>query len=170
MKLESLLPCSQKPAIWAYPELNESSPLLPLYFNVLFNIILRFRPDFPAWNSRTRSMKCYHYTANFGCIIWCRCWYFWLLTPCGFLATYKRFGGTFCLHLRGRKRGSMFLRNVGTYLLLPCRPTSISSPPWEPQISHNPLFTCNTQPCNWSATECMVLNGRLFKKHTLNWN
>jgi hypothetical protein len=40
---------------------------------------------------------------------------FWVVTPCGLLSRYQRFGGTYCLHLQG-PGGRMFIRNVGIYL------------------------------------------------------
>jgi hypothetical protein len=39
---------------------------------------------------------------------------FWVVTPCGLGGGYQRFGGTYCLHLQGRRQ--YFLRNVGTHL------------------------------------------------------
>jgi hypothetical protein len=80
---------------------------------------------------------------------------FWVVTPCGLVGRYQRFGDTYCLHLQGwsdrlyivlsSQRGTIFLRNVGIYLkvntaLQPRRPTPISSPPWEPQISQVIFF------------------------------
>jgi hypothetical protein len=36
----------------------------------------------------------------------------WVVTPCGILGTYKRFGETYC----PEDGGSIFLRNVGIYI------------------------------------------------------
>jgi hypothetical protein len=43
---------------------------------------------------------------------------FWDITPCSPLSVNRRFGGTYRLHLQGRKSkpedgGDMFLRNIG---------------------------------------------------------
>jgi hypothetical protein len=70
---------------------------------------------------------------------------FWVVTPCGRVGRYQRFGGTYCLYFQGRRVwGSMLLWNVGIYLqvhttLQPRRPTSAPSRPWELQIPQ-PLF------------------------------
>jgi hypothetical protein len=57
----------------------------------------------------------------------CRCFFSWVVTPCGLVGKYQLIGD------------SMSLRNVGIYpqvhtALRHRRPTSTSSPPWEPQI------------------------------------
>jgi hypothetical protein len=79
-------------------------------------------------------------------------------SPSGLVGRCQRFGEKYCLHLQGflspslglQRRvdwsseygDSMFLRKVVIYLqvhtaLQPRRPTSASSPPWEPQISYS---------------------------------
>jgi hypothetical protein len=50
---------------------------------------------------------------------------FWVVTPCGLVCRYQRFGATYCLHLQGWSHFSVFspedgdsmlLRNVGIYI------------------------------------------------------
>jgi hypothetical protein len=43
---------------------------------------------------------------------------FWVATPFGLGSRYKRFGGTYCLHIHQydpEYEGSMFLQNTGIY-------------------------------------------------------
>jgi hypothetical protein len=42
---------------------------------------------------------------------------FWVVTPCGLVGRYQRFGGTYCLYLQdwSEDGGRTFLRNVGIY-------------------------------------------------------
>jgi hypothetical protein len=53
--------------------------------------------------------------------------FFWVVTPCGSVGRYQRFGEAYCLHHQGW--GCMFLRSIGIYIkvytaLQPRRPTS----------------------------------------------
>jgi len=38
---------------------------------------------------------------------------FWVVTPCTAVVGYRRFGGSYCLHLEDENGGTMTLRNVG---------------------------------------------------------
>jgi hypothetical protein len=63
-----------------------------------------------------------------------------VVTPCGHASRCQRFGGTHCLH-RQPWRWKQYIDPKRWYLpinqrgVLPRRPASTSSPPWEPQIS-----------------------------------
>lgn len=73
---------------------------------------------------------------------------FWGVTPCSLIEVYRRFRGTYCLHLQGqgvisvwfidlpfycKVRGNMFFRNTGKHLQ-----DSMTSQPlhWQPKIQH----------------------------------
>jgi hypothetical protein len=64
--------------------------------------------------------------------------FFWVVTPCGLVVRYQCFGETYCLHLQGWSFSGML---VSTYK---SRRTSVSSLPWEPQISHFQWLTFAT--------------------------
>jgi hypothetical protein len=52
---------------------------------------------------------------------------FWVVTPCGLIGRYERFGGTYCLHLQG---GNVYLH------IPPIRFNIGISPPSKPQVTN----------------------------------
>jgi hypothetical protein len=71
--------------------------------------------------------------------------FFWIITSCGLVGRYQRFGGTYCLYLQGW-RWKQYVPPKRWYLptsqhgVTSQKTTSTSSSPWEPQTSYNISF------------------------------